>query len=465
MGFNIIYFYPFLGLFIAIYWIVKSNLFQNISLLLFGYVFYYSLDKNFIALLVFFTLFTFLTGLLIDSVKKSNKQKLTIISISICLLTLLTLKTINLSEIINSTDIQNKNTFRKAIIPLGISFYFIHGITYLSDIYTLKIKPEKNIINYAIFINFFPLLIAGPIERANNLLPQLKRNKTFDYHNATRGLKYILWGLVQKLIISNLCSPFSNYILDSPHIYSGSTIYLAILIYSINIYTDFSGYSNIAIGISKLLGFEIQANFNFPYFSNTIKSFWRRWHISLSNFFRDYIYIPLGGNSKSIFYTLTNTLIVFLLSGIWHGTSPNFIMWGIYHFSIFSISFFILRLNWKKKINPTLKKIISTWLTFNLISIGWIFFRSNSISKSYYTITKLTSNTLIQTPDIFPTPTILAIIIFMFTEWHWYKKGELFNTDFFNNLHITIRWSIYLILILLILFYSTREEQFIYFQF
>jgi D-alanyl-lipoteichoic acid acyltransferase DltB (MBOAT superfamily) len=447
--------------FATIYWLLKSNLFRNSIILLFGYLFYYLLDQNFIILLLTFTLFTYTTGILIGKSTNSKRLKFTVVSITICLLTLLTLKTSFLSQLIPSFFFNHENLSLKIIAPLGISFYFIHGITYLSDVYNHKIKHETNLLHFSIFINFFPLLIAGPIERANHLLPQIKQLKTFNNNKATSGLKHILWGLTQKLIISNLCSSFSNYILDAETQYSGSTILLALMIYSINIYADFAGYSNIAIGLAKILGFEIQKNFNYPYFSSSIKSFWRNWHISLSNFFKDYIYIPLGGNSKNDIKHYSNIFIVFILSGIWHGTTPNFLLWGFYHFMIYTLSQKFFR-NKPIKIKP---KIIFTTITFCLISIGWVFFRTNSTNLALLSFSKIFSTSLLQFPDIFPKKIILSIIIFMLIEFHWYKKGEFFNTPTFNNLNIIIRWGIYCAIILLILYFSSKEEPFIYFQF
>jgi D-alanyl-lipoteichoic acid acyltransferase DltB (MBOAT superfamily) len=465
IGFTNILFYPILGLFFCVYWFVKFTKTKNILLFLTGYIFYFNLDKSFLTLLICFTLFTYSIGLLINNKKEKIQKTITGLAITICAVTLLAIKLKSNSEIANYLLLTNENKSRNFIIPLGISFYFLHGITYLIDIYKKRIKAEKNIINYAIFINFFPLLIAGPIERANNLIPQIKKYKKFNYQNAVSGLKHILWGLVQKMIISNLCAPYSNQILDSYHLYSGSTIYLALIIYAVNIYADFAGYSNIAIGISKLFGFEVQKNFYFPYFSTSVKTFWQRWHISLSIFFRDYIYIPLGGKSlnKLLFYT--NILCVFILSGVWHGTKPNFLLWGTYHFIIYSLFNLYQKSKWLNKINPFIRNLINTWLTFNLVSIGWIFFRSKTVFQSFDTLKKLTSKTLFQLPDIIPKQTILVILIFIILEWYWFKKGEYFNTIEFNRLTTYLRWGIYLCLITLILYYSSKEEQFIYFQF
>jgi D-alanyl-lipoteichoic acid acyltransferase DltB (MBOAT superfamily) len=354
------------------------------------------------------------------------------------------------------------------VIPLGISFYYIHGITYLIDIYHKKIYPEKNLFRYSLYINFFPLLISGPIERSTNLLPQFKNERKFNYETGVKGLKLILWGLFQKLVIADQCNIYTTQIIENYSLYSGATIYFSFIIYSIQIYSDFAGYSNVAIGISNLLGFSISTNFDFPYFTFSIKNFWRKWHISLSSLLRDYVYIPMGGNRLAYHSYIKNILIVFLLSGMWHGINMNFIIWGLYHFILYIIydKLYILRFHLPSKSVRILKnKILNCFILFNTITFGWIFFRTNSINNISNIISKIFSKSFFNIPEIIPKETSLLIILYMSLEFIWYKKGLLFKNNQPSSLLQFFRYIVYILLLISILFYSTKEQVFIYSQF
>lgn len=458
-GFTDYNFYIFFFILFLFYWFINSKSKQNYFILIFGYFFYYSIDSKFFLLLIGFTLSTFLIANIIHKSKEKYKKKITIFSITFFIFLLLGLKSFDFIKFF----VFKNDSKEKFIIPLGISFYFIHGITYLIDIYKNKIELEKNLVNYSIFINFFPLLVSGPIEKADSLLPQINSKRNFVYTKISDGLKLILWGLFQKLVISDLCEKYSRNIIDSYSNYDGSTLYLSFLIFSIQIYADFAGYSNIALGLSNMLGFNIRKNFFYPYFSTNIRLFWRRWHMSLNDFFKTYIYIPLGGNKKNF---LINILIIFILSGIWHGLSLNFILWGIYHFIIYIIFHFLENkfqtLSFYIKTKIDFFKII---FVFNFVSLGWILFKTEKteifleifdiiFSKSFFTIPQNISK------EIF-----LLIFIFLVIEWHWYKKGEIFKTQFFSKLPLPIRFVIYSFFVLSILVYSNNEQPFIYFQF
>lgn len=224
--------------------------------------------------------------------------------------------------------IEFKASSLKVILPVGISFYTFQTLSYTIDVYKRKLAPTKDFIAFAAFVNFFPQLVAGPIERATNLLPQFYQTRTFDYGKAVNGLRQILWGLFKKVVIADNCSVFANEIFNHSDLYGGSTLLLGAFFFTFQIYGDFSGYSDIAIGTSKLFGFDLMRNFNFPYFSRDIAEFWRRWHISLSTWFRDYLYIPLGGSKGGKWLKVRNTFVIFLVSGFWHGANWTFVLWG-----------------------------------------------------------------------------------------------------------------------------------------
>ena len=264
----------------------------------------------------------------------------------------------------------------QVILPIGISFYTFHGLSYVIDIYKNRIKPEKNFIDYAVFVSFFPLLVAGPIERTTHLLPQIQKKRIFDYAKAADGLRQILWGLFKKIVIADNCAEYANIIFNNNADYGGSTHILGALFFTFQIYCDFSGYSDIAIGTAHLFGIDLLRNFSFPYFSRDIAEFWRRWHISLSTWFRDYLYIPLGGSKGGIWMKVKNTFIIFLVSGFWHGANWTFIIWGFLNalYIMPSIIFNTNRNNLdivaQGKYLPSLKELRSLAITFSLTVFG-----------------------------------------------------------------------------------------------
>jgi D-alanyl-lipoteichoic acid acyltransferase DltB (MBOAT superfamily) len=275
------------------------------------------------------------------------------------------------------------------ILPVGISFYTFHGLSYVIDIYRNKIAPEKNIVDYSLFVSFFPLLVAGPIERATHLLPQLKKVRVFEYDKAVDGLRQILWGLFKKIVIADNCAVFANSIFDHSGDYSGSTLVIGALFFTFQIYGDFSGYSDIALGTARLLGIELLKNFNFPYFSRDIAEFWRRWHISLSSWFKDYLYIPLGGSKGGTLQTVRNTFLIFLVSGFWHGANWTFVAWGFLN-ALFILPSILthhnrdhLEIVAKGKYLPSLKEFLSILFTFSLTVLAWIFFRATDLPHAF----------------------------------------------------------------------------------
>ena len=356
------------------------------------------------------------------------------------------------------------------ILPVGISFYTFHGLSYVIDIYKGRIKAEKNFIDYSLFVSYFPLLVAGPIERATHLLPQIKQKRVFDYTKAVDGLRQILWGLFKKVVIADQCAEYSNMIFNNSNNYGGSTLILGAIFFAFQIYGDFSGYSDIALGVSRLLGIELLKNFSFPYFSRDIAEFWRRWHISLSSWFKDYLYFPLGGSKNGKLIQIRNTFIIFIVSGFWHGANWTFIVWGLLH-AIYIIPSIIFNTNRnhleivaKNKFLPSIQESISMVITFILVVFAWIFFRAENVTHAFKFICGIFSNTIVSMPEIRPYFLIATIGMFMAIEW--LGRGNTFALSKLEDKIPKIpRWLFYYILLFAIYYLSGKEQQFIYFQF
>jgi D-alanyl-lipoteichoic acid acyltransferase DltB (MBOAT superfamily) len=362
----------------------------------------------------------------------------------------------------------------KVILPVGISFYTFHGLSYVIDIYKERIKAEKNFIDYSVFVSFFPLLVAGPIERATHLLPQIQRKREFDFSKAVDGLKQILWGLFKKVVIADNCAKFANIIFDNYTDYSGSTLALGAVFFAFQIYGDFSGYSDIALGTARLFGIDLLRNFAFPYFSRDIAEFWRRWHISLSTWFRDYLYIPLGGSKGGMWYKIRNTFIIFLVSGFWHGANWTFIVWGLLNalFIMPSIVFNTNRNNLeivaKGKLLPTIKEFLAIVFTFSLTVLAWIFFRSNTVEQAFRYISKIFSKTFLSIPNIkldtYDKSIFILIIFFIIIEWLG-REQQYALARVMPNKPKAFRWAFYYLLIVIIFIFAGSNQEFIYFQF
>jgi D-alanyl-lipoteichoic acid acyltransferase DltB (MBOAT superfamily) len=357
------------------------------------------------------------------------------------------------------------------ILPLGISFYTFHGLSYVIDIYKDRITPERNFIDYSLFVSFFPLLVAGPIERATHLLPQIKKKRNFNYIQAADGLKQILWGLFKKVVIADNCAEYANLIFNHSSEHTGSTLVLAALFFTFQIYCDFSGYSDIAIGTARLFGVELLRNFAFPYFSRDIAEFWRRWHISLSSWFKDYLYIPLGGSKGGLWMRVRNTFIIFIVSGFWHGANWTFIVWGALNalYIMPSIIFKTNRSNMeivaKGKLYPTAKEVFDIILTFTLTVLAWIFFRAESIGQAIQFIGGIFNKTLFAVPYKLPKLMILIIVAFMLIEWIG-REGKYAIENFGIRWNPVLRWSFYSFIIFCIgMYMQTSGTDFIYFQF
>ena len=478
MLFNSIEFLLFLPIVFLLYWFAtKGNLIlQNILLVVASYFFYACWDFRFLFLLFISTLLDYFTGIKMSEAK--NKKSKTFwfwLSISINLGLLGVFKYYNFfaesfasaSEIIGL----NVNPWTlKVILPVGISFYTFHGLSYVIDIYKGRIKAQKNFVDYSLFVSFFPLLVAGPIERATHLLPQIQKNRTFDYTKAVDGLKQILWGLFKKIVIADQCAEYANEIFNNYTDYSGSTLILGAALFAFQIYGDFSGYSDIALGTARLFGIELLRNFAFPYFSRDIAEFWRRWHISLSTWFRDYLYIPLGGSKVGTMMKIRNTFIIFIISGFWHGANWTFIVWGLLNalYIMPSIIFDTNRNNIeivaKGKNLPNLKDLFSIGMTFSLTMFAWIFFRSNNIENAINYISEIFSFSTFTIPEVRPKITILLIMIFILIEWLG-REQQFAIQNLGCKWKRPMRYLMYYAIIIAIFWFGGKEQQFIYFQF
>ncbi len=445
-------------------------------LLISSYFFYACWDYRFLFLLIFSTLLDYTTGIEIYRATGRNRKRFWLwLSICINLGFLGVFKYYNFfagsfADALSLLGIKINVWTLQVILPVGISFYTFHGLSYVIDIYNNKIKPEKNFIDYSVFVSFFPLLVAGPIERATHLLPQILKKRQFDYTKAVDGLRQILWGLFKKMVIADNCAEYANMIFNHSTSYSGSTHVIGALFFTFQIYCDFSGYSDIAIGTAKLFGIDLLRNFAFPYFSRDIAEFWRRWHISLSSWFRDYVYIPLGGSKGGTWMKIRNTFIIFLLSGFWHGANWTFIIWGALN-AIYFLPLLLLKRNRDNletvaqgRYLPTAREFFNMIITFSLTVFAWIFFRAENVRSAFRYISEMFSRSIFTKPEIFPKPIILLIAAFVIIEWCGREQKYAIARIGLEWPRIT-RWATYYVMILSILYFSGTRQQFIYFQF
>lgn len=481
MLFNSISFAIFLPIIFILYWFItnKNLKRQNLLLLAASYYFYACWDWRFMFLLIFSTFLDYYTGLKIEENKNQNLRKFWLwlsVGINIGFLGFFKYYNFfadNFAEMLQNFGLQVNPWTLKVILPVGISFYTFHGLSYVLDIYFKRIKAERNFVEYAVFVSFFPLLVAGPIERATHLLPQIKVKREFSYEKAVDGMLQILWGLFKKMVIADNCAVFANQIFANSATASGSELVLGALFFTFQIYGDFSGYSDIALGTARLFGIDLLRNFAFPYFSRDIAEFWRRWHISLSSWFRDYLYIPLGGSKGGNWMRVRNTFAIFLVSGFWHGSNWTFIIWGFLN-ALFIMPSIILKTNRNNleivamnKLIPSFKDLFNILLTFSLTVFAWIFFRAESVHHAIEYISGIFSSSLFTIPKVKTAAYATLILIAFFTLIEWIGREHQFALqDFLVKKPRFIRWLFYGFIILLIgLFLQTHETPFIYFQF
>jgi len=465
----------FIVVFFLYWFVLKNNIKkQNILLLIASYFFYGYWDYRFLSLIFISSLIDFFIGKHLESEKDKPKRKL-LLSISLIanLGMLAVFKYYNFFASSFSEMYQNifgselSYVTLNIILPVGISFYTFQTLSYTIDVYREKLKPSNDPIAFFAYVSFFPQLVAGPIERAINLLPQFEKNRTFDYERAKDGARQILWGFFKKIVIADNVGTYVDQFYNNPGNFTASELALGAFYFSFQIYCDFSGYSDIAIGTARIFGFDLMKNFNFPYFSRDIGEFWRRWHISLSTWFRDYLYIPLGGskvNTKA--HLFFNVMVIFVVSGLWHGANWTFVVWGFLNAVLFLPSILSGRnrrnmdtIGEGRKI-PKINEFLGMLLTFSLTTILWIFFRANSITDAWDYLIRIFDSSFFTMPSkLGGIPMILLLLIM---EWKARTKNHALENLKGNAV---IRWVGYLSLIMLIIVFTGEEKVFIYFQF
>ncbi|PID27771.1 MAG: membrane-bound O-acyltransferase family protein [Candidatus Cloacimonadota bacterium] len=483
MFFNSIDFAVFLPVFFIFYWFItdKNLKLQNFLIVVASYIFYGWWDWRFLSLIMFSTLVDFFIGIKLKFAQEEKKRKILLLfSLTVNLGFLAVFKYYNFFidnfvAVFSFFGASIKPNTLNIVLPAGISFYTFQTLSYTIDVYKRKLEPTEDFIAFSAFVSFFPQLVAGPIERATHLLPQFYKKRHFDYVKASDGMRQILWGLFKKVVIADNCAVFADKIFNNSSEMSGSSLLLGAIFFTFQIYCDFSGYSDIATGTAKLFGFDLMQNFAFPYFSRDIAEFWRRWHISLSTWFRDYLYIPLGGSRGGVGKQIRNTFIIFTVSGFWHGANWTFIFWGALN-AFYFLPLLLTKNNRRNldivaagKFFPCPKEILQMIITFSMTVFAWIFFRSNDMTHAFRYIVGIFSSSLFQVPQ-FPERigaffTLLLISVFMLTEW--VGREEKYALAFIRKIrNKLLRFTVYALIVFSMgMFMPTAESPFIYFQF
>lgn len=480
MLFNSFEFLIFLPLVFLGYWFVFKRLkVQNLFIVVVSYLFYGWWDWRFLFLIFITTVLCFLSGYCIDNLNSLKKRRIVCglnigINIAIlCYYKYFNFFSENLRLLFEQFGYQLDWFTLDVLLPVGISFYTFQAISYPIDVYRQKPQATKDFVAFTAFISFFPQLVAGPIERSTQLLPQFLQIRQFDYDKAVDGMRYILWGFFKKIVIADNCALLANNVFANYHDCSTPSLWFGAIMFTFQIYGDFSGYSDIAIGVARLFGINLSRNFQYPYFSRDIAEFWRRWHISLNTWFRDYIYIPLGGSRCAKAKVIRNIMIIFLVSGLWHGANYTFIVWGAFH----GLLFLPLILMGKNRSNldvvannhilPSIKEALQMLCTFFLVILGWIIFRSPNIYDAWQYISLLFSANDVATHVIGPSTTIVStvvmIILMLLIDWSQRRKN--FGLQIVEGKNRIIRWGVYSFILFSIIIFAGQQEQFIYFQF
>ena len=485
MLFNSFEFLIFLPIVFVLYWFVfRQRCLQNLLVVSASYVFYGWWDWRFLSLIIFTSFCSFASGLLLERFEgeRSVQKIISAANIIVNLAVLGFFKYYNF--FVDSIDSLFRTFFGydlgwitlKIILPVGISFYTFQALSYSIDVYKHSIKATHDPIEFFAYISFFPQLVAGPIERATNLLPQFQKKRLFDYSQSVDGLRQMLWGFFKKMVVADNCAVIVNDYWGQYQELSGLMLIILGVLFTFQIYCDFSGYSDIAIGCARLFGINLMRNFNFPYFSRSIPEFWRRWHISLTTWFRDYVYFPLGGSRCSKWMTIRNIFIVWGISGLWHGANWTFVCWGLYHALILNI-YNILGIKTKRESVPVnigisggklqmIKDLLSIVMTFVLAVFGWIVFRAESLSQAIDYFTRIYTTKFFIGTTIHGQVELLLCIGLVVIEWlqrdkqHALQFGDI---KFFNSR--IVRWGVYYLIILAIAYFPGASQTFIYFQF
>jgi alginate O-acetyltransferase complex protein AlgI len=481
MLFNSIDFAIFSPIVFALYWFVanKNLKLQNFLIVAASSFFYGWWDWRFLSLILFSSIIDYTIGQKLRVEENETKRKVLLwssILLNLGFLGFFKYYNFFLDNFITAfsffgTEI-NANSLN-FILPVGISFYTFQTLSYTIDVYKRKLEPTNDIIAFSAFVSFFPQLVAGPIERATNLLPQFYKKREFNYTKAVDGMRQILWGLFKKIVIADNCALYANEIFNNSSDYTGSTLFMGAIFFTFQIYCDFSGYSDIAIGTSRLFGFNLKQNFAFPYFSRDIAEFWRRWHISLSTWFRDYLYIPLGGSRGGKWNKIRNVFIIFIISGFWHGANWTFIIWGALN-ALFFLPLLLTNKNRNNlevvaqgKVLPSLKELFSILFTFSLTVFAWVFFRAENLSHAVQYILDVFKNPgSFLLVSVYMKHKVILLLLFLFVLVEWFgREGQ------YAIAHIGIKWkrpfryALYYVIIIAIIFFGGKEQQFIYFQF
>lgn len=477
MFFNSLAFAIFLPIVFFLYWFVfnKTKSTQNALLIITSYYFYSCWDWRFLFLLVFSTFLDYYTGIRIQKSQTEKSRKFWFwLSIIINLGFLGVFKYYNFfsdsfAQMLTSVGFKVSPILLDVVLPVGISFYTFHGLSYVIDIYLKRIKAEYNFVDYSLFVSYFPLLVAGPIERATHLLPEIKVKRTFNYNQAKEGICQLIWGLVKKVVIADTCATYANAIFDNYTSMNSLSLIMGGIYFAFQIYGDFSGYSDMALGMSKLFGLELLRNFNYPYFSRDIAEFWRRWHISLSSWFRDYLYIPLGGSKGSKAMQVRNVFIIFVISGFWHGANWTYLVWGFLN-AVYFLPLLLLnrnrnnideiQLNWNW---DSVRTIASIVMTFCLSTIAWVFFRAKTITDAVLYLKRIVSNGEFTSQYLanqrYNYELLLMVGLFVLVEWNNRTKVEPISGKY-----NTVKLALAITVIIAFGTYSDYKE-FIYFQF
>jgi alginate O-acetylation protein len=483
MLFNSLDFAIFLPIFFFLYWFVtnKNLQLQNFLIVVASYIFYGWWDWRFLFLIFFSSITDYIIGKGLQVIEKEKYRKVLLwISIvtNIGFLGFFKYYNFFVNSFVTAFSFWGKSISVNSldiILPVGISFYTFQTLSYTIDVYKRKLEPAKDIISFLAFVSFFPQLVAGPIERATNLLPQFYKKRVFEYDKAVDGMRQMLWGLFKKVVIADNCAEYANTIFNNYTDFSGSTLVLGAIFFTFQIYCDFSGYSDMAIGMSRLFGFNLMKNFAFPYFSRDIAEFWRRWHISLSTWFRDYLYIPLGGSKGSLSKIVRNTFIIFLVSGFWHGANWTFIIWGFLN-ALYFLPLLLIKRNRKNldivaenRVLPSIRELLSMFTTFSLTVFAWIFFRAESVSQAFSYIDRIFTKDLLRLPLIMGEGrkellVLFLVIVFVIIEWIG-RRNEYAIEKLFTNQKRWVCWGFYYLIIGIIISMLGKQQEFIYFQF
>lgn len=487
MLFNSIEFLIYLPIVFLLYWFVfnRKVKLQNFFIVIVSYLFYGWWDWRFLILIAFTSFCSWLSGVAIGKVRDGNdsvsKDTLSVrkkckwitgINIFLNLAILGFFKYFNFFvdnfvEAFSLLGITLHKSTLQIILPVGISFYTFQALSYTIDVYRRRLEPTKDIVAFFAFVSFFPQLVAGPIERATNLLVQFYKPRSFTYDNAVDGMRQIIWGFFKKMVIADNCALVVDDVFSNHTNYSASTLVLGAVLFAFQIYGDFSGYSDIAIGTARLFGITLRQNFNYPYFSKNIIDFWRRWHISLNTWFVDYVYIPLGGSREGLYKHIRNILVIFLLSGLWHGANWTFVIWGIYHGLLF-IPLLLISKN-KQFDSISFHYVISMLITFGFVTLGWIIFRAETLSIAFDYIANIFSGSLLKVPKVSGANNVTAMLALAFISVllvvEWVNRNKPFGLDIQNIQSSFVRYSIYAGIIFSIYFFGADSSNFIYFQF